>query len=322
MGMTPNTDLSQAYSRIAVQLKSQQFGFCGPSYQSRARKGDAERCVNLYLEQVEGHGVTPYALLGTPGTQLFCTLTDSPLRGLWGFDEGLFAVAGGTIFRIFPDKSFAAMGTIPSAPGPVQFFPSGPQLFLVAAGEGYIQFNNSASLVVAASTGAFMDGYFIAAQPASRNIQISSLYDGTMWDPLDFAVKEGYPDPITSILADHEQLWIFGSQKTEVWYDSGALNFPFVRIPGAYVEQGCIAPFSPASLDNSVFWLGGDARGAGIVWRAVGYSPLRVSNHAIEEQFRKYILTSTIQDAIGYAYQEGGHSFYVLNFPSANHTWV
>jgi hypothetical protein len=55
------------------------------------------------------------------------------------------------------------------------------------------------------------------------------------------------------------------------------------------------------------------------VWRANGYQPVRVSNHAIEYAIGKY---PTITDAIGYAYQEAGHTFYVLSFPTAQKQWV
>ena len=55
------------------------------------------------------------------------------------------------------------------------------------------------------------------------------------------------------------------------------------------------------------------------MWRANGYSPVRVSNFAIEYALSTY---STVADAIGSAYQEAGHTFYVLVFPTANATWV
>ncbi len=43
---------------------------------------------------------------------------------------------------------------------------------------------------------------------------------------------------------------------------------PLARIQGAYNEVGCVAPNSIAKLDNSITWLGQDARGRGIVYRA------------------------------------------------------
>jgi hypothetical protein len=72
-------------------------------------------------------------------------------------------------------------------------------------------------------------------------------------------------------------------------------------------------------MDNGLFWLGADARGQGIVYRANGYTGQRISTHAVEWQIQQY---STLTDAIAYTYQQDGHSFYVLTFPSGNATWV
>jgi hypothetical protein len=74
-----------------------------------------------------------------------------------------------------------------------------------------------------------------------------------------------------------------------------------------------------AKLDNGLFWLGSDARGNGIVYRANGYTGQRISTHAVEWQIQQY---NTISDAIAYTYQQDGHAFYVLTFPTANATWV
>jgi hypothetical protein len=91
------------------------------------------------------------------------------------------------------------------------------------------------------------------------------------------------------------------------------------RIQGAFNEIGCIAAYSVAKLDNGLFWLGADARGNGIVYRSKGYSGERVSTHAVEWQIQQY---PTLADAVAYTYQQDGHSFYVLNFPTADTTWV
>jgi hypothetical protein len=92
-----------------------------------------------------------------------------------------------------------------------------------------------------------------------------------------------------------------------------------VPVQGAFNEVGCIAAFSVAKLDNGLFWLGADARGKGIVYRANGYAAERISTHAVEWQIQQY---GNLSDAIAYTYQQDGHSFYVLIFPSANVTWV
>ena len=112
---------------------------------------------------------------------------------------------------------------------------------------------------------------------------------------------------------------MFGTDSTEVWYNAGLANFPLTPIQGAFNEIGCVATFSVAKLDNTLFWLGTDARGQGIVYRANGYGAVRVSTHAIEYAIAQY---GNISNALAYTYQQEGHSFYVLTFPSANATWV
>jgi len=112
---------------------------------------------------------------------------------------------------------------------------------------------------------------------------------------------------------------VFGTDSVEVWYDSGAADFPLQRIQGAFNEIGCVSAFSIAKLDNGLFWLGTDARGQGIVYRANGYTGVRVSTHAIEYAIAQ---NGNISDAIAYTYQQEGHAFYVLTFPSGNATWV
>jgi hypothetical protein len=121
------------------------------------------------------------------------------------------------------------------------------------------------------------------------------------------------------VISDHRELWVFGTDSVEVWYDSGATDFPLQRIQGAFNEIGCVAAFSIAKLDNGLFWLGTDARGQGIVYRANGYTGVRVSTHAIEYAIAQY---GNIADAIAYTYQQEGHAFYVLTFPTGNATWV
>ena len=165
----------------------------------------------------------------------------------------------------------------------------------------------------------YLDGYFVFNEPNSQKVWVTQLLDGTSIDPLDFASAEGNPDGLVALLVNNREAWLFGSNSIEVWYDAGTPDFPLARIQGASNEIGCVAPYSVAKLDNSLFWLGQDARGQGIVYRNNGYTGVRASNHAIEWQIQQY---GNLSDAIAYTYQQDGHSFYVLTFPSASKTWV
>ena len=92
-------------------------------------------------------------------------------------------------------------------------------------------------------------------QDPGRQFNISALYDGTLWEALDFGVKEGYADYIQSILCDHEELILFGRETIEVWTNigstldnSGVASFPFARMQGAFIRDGSVAVYAPCSV--------------------------------------------------------------------------
>lgn len=176
----------------------------------------------------------------------------------------------------------------------------------------------TATYPVQASSAAFLDGYYIVSKPASRQINISAINDGSTWNPLDFAIKEGAPDGIQTVLADHEELWIFGNQTIEVWNDTGAAAFPLQRNPSGFIPTGNVAPASPVKVAGSVGWLGSDSRGGTVAYLANGFIPVRVSTYAIEAQWAAI----TTVDARSYAYTEAGHDYWVISLPTANQQWV
>ena len=176
---------------------------------------------------------------------------------------------------------------------------------------------------VTAFSGTFLDGYFIVSKPSTNLFYWSNLLPlgGAKWDAIDVAAKEGYPDAIARVFADHEELWIFGDEEsTEIWQDTGAALSPFQRVPGAFMHYGCQAPSSVRRLNNGVMWIAADAGhgGAFAMW-ARGFQPTRVSTHAVEAAWRKY---AVIQDAVAYSYFEQGHHTWVVSFPTANATWA
>jgi len=300
----------------------------GSSYVARSVNAADARMVNLFAEIIPEAGKEPAFLQRCPGLRLLATVGSGPIRGLWGFSSDAnraFVVSGGELYQIDTNWNSTLIGSV-SGTGPVSMTDNGTQLFIAANGPSYIY--NTATNVFGAITdpdfpGAvtvgYIDGYFVFNEPNSQRIWVTQLLDGTSIDPLDFASAEGSPDGVVGLIVDHREVWLFGTNSVEVWYDAGAADFPLQRIQGAFNEIGCAAPYSIAKLDNGLFWLGSDARGRGIVYRANGYTGQRISTHAVEWQIQQY---GNLSDAIGYTYQQDGHAFYVLIFPQANTTWV
>jgi hypothetical protein len=297
----------------------------GSSYVIRSVNAADSRMVNLYPEVIQEGGKEPAYLQRCPGYSLVATVGTGPIRGLWEHANFLYVASGSEFYRL--NQSYVAnkIGDI-TGTGPVSMTDNGTQIFIAANPDGFIY--NTDTLQFAqitdpdfpgAVTVGYLDGYFVFNEPNSQRVWVTQLLDGLSIDPLDFASAEGSPDGLVSLIIDHREAWLFGANSVEVWYNSGDPLFPLSRIQGAYNEVGCIAPYSVAKMDNSVFWLGADVRGQGIVYRAEGYQATRVSTHAVEFAVQGY---SNLADAVGYTYQQDGHTFYVLNFTSADTTWV
>lgn len=305
-----------------------QIPFVGAAYQERSKNLDAQACINLF--PVLGESGTAKAvagLYGTPGARLILTLDDGPVRGMHPPTNGgdAIVVSGSSVYRL--SKTFGAtkISSIVSASGLVAIADNGTQAVIAAGSNGYLV-DLASNAVTAINDEAFygassvdiLNTYMIFNRPGTNQFYVSGANEVT-FDALDFASAESNFEQIVRLLVNHDELILFKQTVTEIWRPSGSIDFPFARDTNAAIEQGCAAPWSVVSMDNSVFWLGQNQEGGGIVWKLNGYTPQRVSTDAIEYAIAKY---STIADAQGYAYQQEGHTFYVLTFPTAGATWV
>jgi hypothetical protein len=200
------------------------------------------------------------------------------------------------------------------------------QLLLASGGTAYIfdlTLNTLTPIAGATFSGpvaqvGICDDFFLVLIANSKEFVVSAPLNAADWTTNGAAIVSVFPDNIVSMLVDHREIWFFSDTQSVVYYDSGNL-FPFDVIPGAFIEGGCGAQWSPVQLGNTVLWLVQDARGSGWVAQANGYTPQRVSNHAIETAMQSY---AKISDAVAFGYQDQGHQFYVIYFPTPSKTWV
>ncbi|MDE2099125.1 MAG: hypothetical protein KGL39_17860 [Patescibacteria group bacterium] len=194
-------------------------------------------------------------------------------------------VAGSTQVLAFTGSGFTGNISAVSVQGPENGFP-----------------NNIGTLTV-------MDGFFIVNVNLTKQFYKSALNDGTSWNALDYASKESSPDYLKRVIRAFGQLCLLGDETTEVWYDSGASSFPFQRLVGAIMQQGIYAPASAQEIDNSLMWLGKNIEGYGVVFRATGFYPQRISTTPIELLIGQATDPTNIKS---YKYQRNGHLFYIL----------
>lgn len=136
------------------------------------------------------------------------------------------------------------------------------------------------------------------------------------FDPLDIAAKSGSADPIIGLTTTHQELNLIGALTSEVWIGTGAADFFFQQQQGAYIDHGCGAQYSLATIDILTFFIAQDKQGSGLVLQLSNYQVQEISTPRIVEIIKQGVFS----DAIGFTFQISDHAFYVLILPTQNLT--
>jgi hypothetical protein len=166
----------------------------------------------------------------------------------------------------------------------------------------------------------FIDGWLLFNQPNSQNIYTNAPVPYTLiFQGAFYSKKDSGSDNVVTHMAHNREWWVIGERQSEVWDDTGqSANFGFTRFPGVAPQVGCAAKHSIARLGDSLVWLARSERGENVVVRTNQYSFESISDHGVEHAITSY---PYVADAIGFTYEEEGHLFYVLTFPTADATW-
>lgn len=293
---------------------------------------------------------------GAPGNQsskwpAASSVTNLPVRGFWvlpGYTTAL-AVIGATCYLVkqltqgtttTPGViSLTNVGTLSTFSGPVKMRDNNTSAgssasVLIVDGQfgytygiltgtfaqinaaGFTAFNNP-------STVAYIDGWWIVGCTGSQQFFTNSPIYSNTWNSTFFSLKDGASDNLVAVMENKEELWLLGERTSEIWYNAGATNFAFQRVGGTLQQIGCKAPYSVSRFkvggEDSLIWYGRSERGENVIVRTQGFNASVVSTNAVSDAIATY---NTTGDAVGYCYEEDGHSFYVLTFPSADKTWV
>lgn len=272
------------------------------------------RLVNTYAQQtVSVKGVVE--LLSAPGVVSWATCA-GPGRGLFVMKDTLYAVGGGSLYQISASGTATNLGTVS---GNERLTITGNGSAVVTSNKAYWDGTTMATITDADAPEFavvdFVDGYILAAEAGTGRFVGSALNDASDWDALDYATAEGSPDNLISLIVDHRQALLMGTDSIEIWWNSGISGFPFERLAGGYLEIGCLAKLGRCKADNSVFWLASDRT----IRRLTGSTPVRVSQHGVEEAIASY---ASVSDCVAYSFTWNAHVFVVFRFPSAGACWV
>jgi hypothetical protein len=287
--------------------------FVGGSYTSQSPISDQELLMNWMVELMESPGATAKAsLYPTPGVTSFATALSVGCRAMFTDDETgrTFAVMG-TSFVEIDIVTFAVTvrGAVATDGNPATISTNGVgggQLLITSGDNAYcfdLGTNTlTTELTGGATMGAVLYGYGLVFDKATGTVFLSDLFDLTTWDPTNFFQRSINSDPWQAMhVTPYGYIVLPGTQTGETWYIA--------------------ASFSITQVGDTACWLSTGADGDYKVVRQAGFTPQRISTHAVEFAIAGYGDSLRIDDAIGQCYGEHGHLFYLLTFPTAQATW-
>ena len=300
--------------------------FVGPTYNGRSKKINAQRTVNLYPKLEKPGAKTPIALYSTPGLLRIGTKGTGPTRSNGvKFSSKLYFVSGSELISIDSSGVFTSIGTLDTSGSRCELAAGRTYIMVVDGTDGYTYDGTTFAKITDADFPAdpshvsYLKGRFIVNKGDSDEFYISADEDPTNWGPLDFASAESNPDDVLAHTSTENDLYMIGSSTTQIFYDSGNVDFPFDPYPNGTVEIGIEAPHSLAQFSGGLVWLASNDEGDAFVVHMQGLTATPISIPEIEWQISQF---TTKSDAIGAIYRQSGRIFYVLTFPSADKTFV
>jgi len=321
----------------------------GGAYMARGPIANAQSCINLFAENNTQDAAFPVTHYPASGLSVYADYTgifNGYVRGLYWSSRGqFFAAVGDTVIQVTGPgpAGYTTIVNIGNSGYPVSMMDNGNILCIVdgtanqdtqggtvAGGNGW--FVDLATLAVqkitdpafdGASKVDYIDTFFVFNWPGTPTFYSTlsniTLTTSPQWDSAYWAEKTGYNDHLMTLIALHDNLWLFGAQTTEIWFNAGTPGLPFQRMPNAVLHYGVVGQWAAIISGESVYWLSQDRNGRLIFMQGQGFQSQRVSNYAVENEWANYTFVSDTQLM---AYQQAGHEYIHLYFPIANRSWT
>lgn len=310
-------------------------GFVGGSNASQSLIADAERTVNLFVEQTTKYAKNPAGILvPTPGfTQWSTTVQDIGSRALTAANGRLFGLMGANFYEWsatgIPTKWSPAPLAQDSNPGQIVYNGKVANQLGIATGGALYGFDLSTNTFTgpnfAGATATMLDyadGYGLLFDANTGRVFLSTLNNFTAFSLGTFFQRSKFPDPWQTMVVDPSGLiWLVGLDTFEVWQNTGVGTQPWAPLSGLYGRVGIAAPFAFATSSAGMFWLARSKEGGASIVSTHGSIPQPVSTYAVSNAIASYMRTTKISDAELLMYHDAGHTFANFSFPSAGRTW-
>jgi hypothetical protein len=301
-------------------------------YQSESAPFSSQRCVNWIPVVAESAALNTRALFQPPGLKQLVDSSISGNRGALSMKEVPYFVNGNSLISVSSAGVVTNHGTIAGS-GYVSMATNGQYMVIVAPGGNAYAYDNVALTLTqitdpdfrTSDTVVFKDGYFVFSSSDGAVFFNSSLNDPFNYDALDFGTAEISSDKIVSLHVNHNELFVIGLETTELFQNIGGAGFPFQRIPGANIQKGSHARFSPLEFDNTFCFVGGGLNEQTAIWKVTGSaSAQKISSDAIDKEIQRFT-KAEIEASFSITFARHGQFLALFTFEStriASRTFV
>lgn len=269
-----------------------------------------ELAENSFLEMAPPDSKFPYILQRTSGLTAFVKPgATAPVRGITHVDNYVYTVIGDTLYRVSQSGAFDNLGHIADV-GQVRMSMRGANSDYIWIGTASTAYAANASNLLALSNAQRLvgidqqDGYMLGVERSSNKLWRSTLDDPTTVSALGFTTVDTYGDDVVGMVSQGRQPLVFKQLSIEAFYNDGSAKV-FSRTE--VVARGCAAGDSIVKDTTGVYFLGEDL----LVYRLVGYQAQAISTETVARLIQAQVSPQT---AVGWMYQEAGHTFYILSF--------
>lgn len=284
-------------------------------------KDELYQLIDAYIDEKGGYNRRP----GLASFYDFGGGTGTPMDGVYWWDEKGFAVAvhSGSVYKLSYVGGIASITNLTSATlqvgAKVSFATDGNYIFM--ANGGRIVFTNgvapTAYIVdpnapLSVSHLAFLDGFLLANLKNTNQFRFSETTDPFTWSGDNYASAVAYPDNITGLYVQNNELYLPGSASLEIWQNDATT--PLAPVQGGASSVGMAAPHSACQFDIGMIFLDNRRKFNSFngknIQRLVSPFDTEISNY------------STVADCTADRMDIGVHTFAIFHFPTANTTIV
>lgn len=268
-----------------------------------------ERLLNLYPEFGPEGAKGIMLLRSVLGQTSFANLGTNTLRAMGEVNGVLYAVGGGNLYSISSGGTTSSLGAV-SDDTVTTISGNGTNVTVCAGGNYYVWDGATMSepgsgRFSSEGTVSFMDQYTIISQQSGQEFEWTTLADPATRVASQYATNESANDDTLRVLADRRELWFFGEQSTEVWYNTGqgGVN-AFARLNGGALETGVLAANLAVKADAGIFFIGDDK----VAYLASGLQLQPISTPAVNQAIDDSTPTHC------FYYEDRGHRFFCIRF--------